>query len=136
MILNLTQHLATKDQLANGVVDLDQNRREKLQELLTISGIPSNRDLHDRAEKIIRLAWDFVYNTRPESEHHGILEVMIGGAQCLMPYLIDHCYRSDIIPFFSFTERVSEEVQKEDGTVQKISKFKHLGFVDAYSPIW
>lgn len=41
MILNLTQHRATKEQLEAGVVDLDENRFAALKRLLTFEVLPT-----------------------------------------------------------------------------------------------
>ena len=40
-MLNLTQHLATPEQIAAGVIDLNEQKRAVLVSLLTFDGIPS-----------------------------------------------------------------------------------------------
>jgi len=58
-ILNLTQHLATPEQVAAGVVDLLPQQRELLRELLTFDDLPTPGEVEARAEKLASLASDF-----------------------------------------------------------------------------
>ena len=128
-ILNLTQHKATSDQLAAGVVDLPDGSRAKLQELLTFDELPSVRQLRDRASSVTELAYDALYN-----KDDGELitdEVMIGGAPFFMSYLENYLRRKGLKPVYAFSRRVVEEQQQADGTTKKIAVFKHEGFVPA-----
>lgn len=128
-ILNLTQHKATNDQLAAGVIDLPEDNRTKLQELLSFDELPSVRQLRDRASSVTELAYDALYN----KEDGDLItdEVMIGGAPFFMGYLETFLRRKGLKPVYAFSRRVTEEQQQADGTVKKIAVFKHEGFVPA-----
>ena len=45
MILNLTQHVATPEQMADGVVE--PKNKARVQELLTFTGKPTLREIHN-----------------------------------------------------------------------------------------
>ncbi len=55
MILNLTQHTATPEQLAQGVVDLPAELRAELSRLLTVDDLPTQAGIADRCEAIAGL---------------------------------------------------------------------------------
>ncbi|MCH8500262.1 MAG: hypothetical protein LAT63_17475, partial [Marinobacter sp.] len=55
-IINLTQHKATSEQIAAGVVDLSENARNFLVERLTFAQIPTKQELEDRAADIAEMA--------------------------------------------------------------------------------
>ena len=56
MILNLTQHPATPEQVAAGVVDLEGKNLERLKELLTFDSIEvAVKQRFDRAKQIADL---------------------------------------------------------------------------------
>lgn len=52
--------------------------------------------------------------------------VLVGGEPSLMYYLINALKKEDYIVFTCTTERVSEEVELEDGSTKKVSVFKHV----------
>lgn len=115
-IINLTQHTATPDQRISGVVDHPE--REKLQKLLTFDEIPSPEEITDRAEKIAKMA-------------SGYREAMIGGAPFLMSALEWELFKVTCVPLYAFSKRVVNEVVDNNGNVQKVSEFRHRGFVEA-----
>lgn len=117
MMLNLTQHPATKEQIEQGVVDLGDDDRETLQKLLTFESLPDAGEIHNRAAKIAALA-----------SAAGAKKAMIGGAPFLMSALEAALKNRGIMPCYAFSARISIEVE-EDGEVHKTSVFKHLGFV-------
>lgn len=119
-IINLTQHKATDDQLAAGVVDLPETDREKLQGLLTFTSRPQQNLLAARAADIADIAVRF-----------NATHAMIGGAPFLMSQLEAALKAKGIQPLYSFTQRVTEEQVQSDGTIKKTSVFKHEGFVHA-----
>ena len=123
VILNLTQHAATPEQVEAGVVEPEEKAR--VQALLTFNSIPSLDEIYDRAEAIADVA-----------SRHGATQVMIGGAPYLMAPLEWCLVRRNILPLYSFTERVSEEVVQSDGTTRKVSTFRHVGFVRVDDPNW
>lgn len=119
-ILNLTQHLATADQIAAGVVDLEHEYHQKLQSWLTFSGFVSVDEITNRSKLIADFAHGFGYS-----------QVMIGGALWLMAPLTNALYQRGITPLFAFSERETEEKSLGDGSVVKVMRFKHQGFITA-----
>jgi len=114
-IFNLTQHTATQEQLAQGVVEPNPEVKAAIQKLLTIS-VDTDLD-----EVVDDLAWIAVAAKCPH--------VMLGGAPFLMGMLERALNVRGLNVLYAFSERVSEEVVKPDGTIEKVSRFKHLGFV-------
>lgn len=113
MIINLTQHKASLDQINEGVVDIvNDESRKRLIDLLTIEDLPTNEDLENRAMSITHFAI-------------GHTDAMIGGAPFLMPYLVESLKKIGVNPMYAFSKRII--VENENGL--KISKFKHEGFV-------
>jgi hypothetical protein len=55
MILNLTQHPATPEQIADGVCDLPAEARADLCRLLTVETLPTAQEIADRCEAIAGL---------------------------------------------------------------------------------
>lgn len=118
-ILNLTQHPTTREQEANGVVDLSPKKREQLVELLTFDEIPSNEELLLRAYRIVALA-------KKVNSFDG---VMLGGATFFMPPL-ERAFRKSGIPvYYAFSKRESVETVLPNGETVKKSVFRHAGFV-------
>lgn len=119
-ILNLTQHEATPEQRAAGVIDLPADRQEVLQDLLTFIEIPDPDRIWARAHCIARFA-----------KACGAKAAMIGGAPYLMGPLTEALHLQGITPLFAFSRReVTEETDPKTGEVRKTSVFRHLGFVE------
>lgn len=116
-IINLTQHLATPEQIEEGVVDLTGKQREELVRLLTFDDAPDSSTLLSRALTIARLVG--------KDNHFA----MIGGAPYFMSYLENSLRACRVRPVYSFSKRVSVEVTNEDGSVTKTNVFKHTGWV-------
>ena len=120
MILNLTQHPATAEQLDAGVVDLEPAMRAELQRLLTFASLPTARQVDERAQAIAALV-----------EPLEAKRAMIGGAPFLMARLEaalqDYC----IEPVYAFSVRESVEQTQADGSVRKVNVFRHAGWVPA-----
>lgn len=119
IIINLTQHQATPEQVAQGVVDLEPNDRDQLRALLTFEEIPSKEEIEQRAAAIASLA------------HWDADAAMIGGAPYLMPALSAALKADRIQPVYAFSKRESVDMPQEDGSVRKVAVFKHIGFVEA-----
>lgn len=117
MMINLTQHPATSEQINAGVVDLDDANRETLQKLLTFKDLPNAGEIYSRAAKIADLAWDT-----------GARKAMIEGPSFLMSALETALKERDITPCYAFSESVVE--MDKDGGIYKISVFERLGFVE------
>lgn len=113
MILNLTQHIASPEQIADGVVE-PQNKG-KVRETLTFLTLPSRDEIVAAAQKLA----DIAENARAE-------DAMIGGAPFLMAALEAELILRGIEPVYAFSQRVSVE---DAATGRKTSVFKHLGFV-------
>lgn len=118
MILNLTQHPASKEQIEAGVLNLEGNALQDLKALITFNKIPSKLELDIRAQLVANLA-----------SHAGAKKAMIGGAPYFMAPLEKALKEQGIIPCYAFSERVSSE-KIVDGKTIKINEFKHLGFIE------
>lgn len=117
-ILNLTQHVDTAPQLAAGVVEPDAETKGRIRELLTFTEIPSAGNIELRAGLLAKAA-------------EGYDAAMVGGAPYLMPALARHLSECNVKPLCSFTERKSvERPNEKDGSVEKVSVFEHIGFVE------
>lgn len=57
MILNLTQHTATPEQITAGVTDLPAAQQAQLHALLTFDDLPTAADIADRAAAIADQAY-------------------------------------------------------------------------------
>jgi len=121
MILNLTQHGATTEQLAAGVVDLPVAEKAMLVRLLTVDDLPNKREIEVRCHDIAMLG-------ATAFEQHPT-RAMIGGAPWMMSALEDALINQGIEPVYAFSRRVSEEVTQPDGAVIKSNIFKHIGFI-------
>ncbi|OLP04482.1 hypothetical protein [Rhodoferax antarcticus] len=122
MILNLTQHAASAEQLAVGVVDLPPADKAHLVRLLTVDSLPSRAEIDDRCADIATLA----------SLHEPVaLQAMIGGAPWMMSALEGALMDAGIEPIYAFSERDSVDQHQPDGSVRKVAVFRHVGFVPA-----
>lgn len=116
-ILNLTQHPASPEQVEAGVVEPAPEVKAQVKELLTFVGYPSPEVVQDRATALVAVV-----------EEQGFEAAMIGGAPFFMAPLENTLSACGILPCYAFSERVSEEVTQADGSVQKVSRFKHVDF--------
>ena len=130
MIINLTQHQASPEQIVLGVVDLPTEQRETLSQLLTFDDCPVTEEIKERAEAIAELA---CYNglSGDEGDSPFIDTAMIGGALWLMAPLAQALKERGIEPFFAFSVRETEEQTQADGSVRKVVVFRHTGWVPA-----
>ena len=123
MIVNLTQHAASAEQIQAGVIDMVGKDLESLKALLTFEELPSAAEIDRRAQEITRLAKDALFG-QPERK------AMIGGALWLMAPLTFYLKAAGINPVFAFSKRESVE-RVVDGKTVKTNAFKHVGFVEA-----
>ncbi len=119
MIINLTQHAASSEQEAAGVVNVAE--RTVLSELLTFATLPTSAGLVDRAEALADLAT-------------GYTAAMIGGAPYLMAALEQALLTRGIEPVYAFSVRESIEQVQADGSTRKTAVFRHVGFVRPSGP--
>lgn len=118
MILNLTQHAATIDQINAGVVEpLD---KEAVQSMLTFDYMPIRHDILVSANELAMIALD-----------HGYKKALIGGAPYLMSALENALKAAGITPVYAFSVRDSVEESDGQGGVKKVNVFRHIGFVEA-----
>ena len=116
-ILNLTQHMATPDQIKAGVHE--PVHKDRIQSLLNFAEIPTEMGMRSRAEKLAYYA-----------SQDGYGKAMIGGAPYFMSHLEKALKAKGIIPVYAFSARESQEVEQAYGSVRKINVFKHLGFYE------
>lgn len=119
-IFNLTQHAATPDQIAAGVLEPEPDLKKVIQALLTIDELPTREDLVVRAIKLRQIA----YAT-------SCPWVMIGGAPFLMGPLERELKDAGLMPVYSFSKREVVEQTDAAGVVKKVAVFKHTGWVQA-----
>ena len=124
MIINLTQHVATQDQLNAGVIEPAPEDKEIIQDLLTFNALPSVEELEGRAYNLATLVTDM---GAANASHH---TVMIGGAPFFMGHLEAALKKVGHKPVYAFSKRESVDRVQPDGTVRKVTIFKHLGFVE------
>ena len=115
-IVNLTQHAATAEQQAQGVLDLQGEALSDLKALLTFNELPTPGSIAARALALAAFA-------------EGCEAAMIGGAPYLMPVLEAALLEAGVLPLYAFSRRESVDVPQEDGSVRKTAVFRHLGFV-------
>lgn len=123
LIINLTQHKATPEQLKEGVIDLPDHLRTALIEALTFEELPTVDEINGRAKFIAHLAFsndlgkDCVDDPIPK-------KALIGGALFLMKPLEEVLTELYVQPLYAFTQR---NVVEKDGV--KTSQFRHEGFI-------
>ena len=116
-ILNLTQHAASADQAAAGVVE--PQAKADVHRLLTFETCPDRKVIQARADALAAIA-------RASGEE----AAMLGGAPYLMGPLEAALRAAGIRPVYAFSLRagVEEELQS-DGSVRKVQTFRHAGWV-------
>jgi len=122
MIINLTQHKATQDQLNAGVVDMAIDNQKLLQTLLTFDNMPNENLLRSRAYHIASLV---------KNHYEAYTQAIIGGAPFFMRYLESALRTIDVKPLYAFSKRITVETVGPDGQALKTSVFKHEGFLEA-----
>ena len=129
IIINLTKHAATRQQRDAGVVDLSEEDKQIVSDLLTFEHVPSKSAMYHRAGVLAAIAKKYAH--RFASSGHGglVVRVMIGGAPYFMSILEAAIYAQLQVPVYAFGNRVVKERTLEDGTVEKVTEFVHEGFV-------
>ena len=116
-ILNLTQHPASPEQVAAGVINLSEGKKTRLVGLITFDTLPNAEEINTRAQAVAALVAGM-----PEK----YTRAMIGGAPFFMGALESALMEISVIPMYAFSRRVIEE--STDGSEKKVF-FKHEGFV-------
>ena len=119
MILNLTQHVATTEQLAAGVVEPNDHHKMRIVKLLTFDTIPTLCQMTNRACAIRSIV----------GKYHELDGVMLGGAPFFMGTLEDILSVLPLRILYAFSERKSVE-KIINSKVIKTNVFKHIGFVE------
>ena len=119
-IINLTQHNATAQQLAEGVFEPSAGDKAEIQALLTFATPPTKLEMGRRAEDLALIA-----------KRAGADAAMIGGAPYFMGQLEHLLKLAGVSPLYSFSERKSVDQPQADGTVRKVAVFEHVGWVQA-----
>lgn len=131
MILNLTQHPATPEQKAAGVLDLTGSALALLKQALTFDTLPTPGDVEEAAQVIAGIA---ALNAAPDDREGGggglALYALIGGAPFLMAPLERALQDQGITPLYAFSRRESVEEVLADGSVRKTAVFRHAGFIE------
>lgn len=141
LILNLTQHQLTKEQLKAGVRDFGDSNAVKVKELLNFDSLPTKKEIQERAEAIAQIASEARYyiswhsgaecfDVDFDAEEHSFKYALIGGAPFLMSALEKELKAKGITPLYAFSKREVTEVTTENET-KKVAVFRHLGFVEA-----
>lgn len=115
-ILNLTQHVATSEQVAAGVVEPED--KASIQALLTFEELPTAEQVQAAAAAVAELA-----------AQSGVAAAMIGGAPFFMRPLEDALRSRYITPLYAFSKREAADIPQPDGSVKKTQVFRHVGFV-------
>lgn len=124
-IINLTKHMATPPQVAEGVEDLPDNLRQVLLDILNFDECPDNMELRSRALRVKGLLADHL---RSAEAIRGAT-VMIGGMPAFDTVLEAVLKESGVHVGYSFTKRQCAETALADGGVALLYVFKHEGFI-------
>lgn len=108
--INLTQHDGKPEQGC-----FEPENKEQVKELLTFEALPTKAEIRDRAVSLAIIA-----------KESGAEEAMIGGAPYLMADLETELRRFGVTPVYAFSRR---EAIEDPNTGEKISVFKHIGFI-------
>jgi len=121
-ILNFTQHEATPEQVAEGVVEPDADNKERIRQLLTFEELPTQSELRQRATECAVLASALVRKYRCDA-------VLIGGAPFFVSHLESALRLFNVRYCYAFSRREAQELIQPDGSVKKTHVFKHVGFI-------
>ena len=116
MKINLTQHLASAEQISTGV--FEPADKSRVQALLTFDELPSKELILARAESLAEIA----ASEKAEA-------AMIGGAPYLMSALESALIRRGVMPLYAFSKRESVDEPQADGSSKKVAVFRHAGWV-------
>ena len=112
-IINLTQHAASAEQVAAGVIEPVD--KAAVQAAITFVALPTRSEIARAAQEVAALACD-----------SGCSRAMIGGAPFFMADLELALLAVGIQPLYAFSVR--ESVDLPDGS--KTSVFRHAGWVE------
>ena len=129
-ILNLTQHVATAEQISAGV--FEPKHKGEVQALITFDEMPTQVQLTEAAEQLASLAknelrapWPWENDGQPKE-----WAVMIGGAPFFMAPLERALKARGIRTLYAFSKRDSIDQVQANGSVRKTQIFRHAGFIE------
>lgn len=130
-ILNLTQHVATPEQIEAGVFEPTDEDKKEIQELLTFEEIPTTEVMETRANILALRASEAFEALENPDEYVFIKKIaMIGGAPYFMSALESALKNDGFEVLYAFSKRESVDQVQLDGSVRKVAVFKHVGFVE------
>lgn len=141
MIVNLTQHPATPEQIAAGVYDPTPEERAEIAKLLTFEELPDKSEIEKRAYQLALTAYTVLSHRQRQMTHEEQeMEAQYGRGMCAMiggaPYLMSALERAladmSVCALYAFSKRESVEEALPDGGVRKVNVFRHQGFVSAF----
>ena len=120
MILNMTQHVATAQQLEAGVVEPDAQTKAQIRRLMTFDDDkpPTRREIGEAAQSLAQIAKATEART-----------VMIGGAPWLMPALARALKEEGLDAVGAYSKRTTKQIPGPDGPIMR-NVFEHAGFVE------
>lgn len=160
LVLNLTAHMGSQDQIADGLEDVEDIARLKAyldvpEEALKASdsvldgildgkvqGIISDFILPLQAKRLLQFAEAYDPCTGPVGPTAQILNAarsalglraMVGGAPILMERLLPALKSIGVVPVYSLSARVSQDEPQPDGSTKKVSVHRHIRFREAKS---
>lgn len=132
-ILNLTQHAATPEQLAVGVVDVGPDVRSDVDKLLAFDDVPTATDLDMRAHLFARLAMVCWCTRNPRGGQ--LPRVMIDPPVYLASAIERNLIEFGIEPLHSFAKpTLTITSTNDDGETVKTLVTEHVGFIAARQP--
>ncbi len=93
-IINLTQHAATPEQIAQGVIEPTPAEKAEISRLLTVENLPTLAERRERCCDLADLATIIGHREGADS-------AMIGGVQWLMDDLELALHHANITPFYA-----------------------------------
>ena len=120
MILNITQHKATKEQIADGIVQPSADDKVTIERILTFDKITNctQESIEDRADKLVAICKEYKADG-----------ALIAGAPWLMSLLEKKLMFACVKSYYAFSERVCEE-KVVDGKTITTRTFKYGGLVE------
>ena len=126
--MNMTQHPATQEQFLDGVFDLPAEWRETISTLLTVDDFPHRSARQTVEENILERCRQLADIADRLAD--GVKIIMIGGAPFMMAPLEQALTLKQFRVFYAFSRRESSETKQPDGSIQKVSVFRHEGFIE------
>jgi hypothetical protein len=118
-IVNLTQHPATPEQIAAGVMDLNSAALSLLKKLIIFEVQPSKDNMRAAADIVA----DIAVGTGADA-------AMVGGPPFFASTLEMALKVRNIKPLYSFSRRETIDEIQDDDSLKEVSVFKHAGFIE------